>query len=233
MDLNTVELLKRAKSGDEKSFEQLVDKYKISIKKISKKYSRTQTDEEAFQSGLYGFWIAVKKFDPSRQMQFSSYMFMWVRRLVKKYNSRLIKIPEYYLERKSKFYTMRRQLGSSEAISKKTGVSISEIEKLDAVLPYAVRSPIEDLYSLEYTPDDFSDEVERSTLIIGAFNKIEKDYPELIRFVDMFKHWLSLEIPFMSLTALTVNYKVSRGVLLKKFEKIKMLLTELLQTLKE
>ena len=51
--------------------------------------SRTPFDD-LFQEGIFGLWRAIEKFDPQRNIKFSSYAAPWIRTYMRRYVNRVI-----------------------------------------------------------------------------------------------------------------------------------------------
>ena len=65
--MNEVDLIKSAKSGDEKSLDELYSKYKHHILHIAKKYYLNDgNNDDLVQEGMFGFLKAINTFDENK-----------------------------------------------------------------------------------------------------------------------------------------------------------------------
>jgi RNA polymerase sigma factor (sigma-70 family) len=96
--MNEIQLIIKARNGDQEAFSELLKIYKPLLFSIANKYSPNVAD--AYQSAMLGLWIAIKKFNPAKRMKFSSYVYLWARRFVRRFEIYPIKYSQYYLFRK-------------------------------------------------------------------------------------------------------------------------------------
>lgn len=72
--LTDEELVSRIRSGASKAFDELAARYGKSVSALSGKYfSEALTDDDWFQEGMIGFLFAVRSFDASKNVSFSTY----------------------------------------------------------------------------------------------------------------------------------------------------------------
>jgi RNA polymerase sigma factor (sigma-70 family) len=125
--MNEFQLIVRARNGDQEAFDELLKIYKPLLYSVAKKYSLYI--EDAYQSAAIGFWIAIKRFDPTRRMKFSSYVYLWARRFVRRFEVYPVKYSQYYLFRKIKQYRLSFKK-SDEEVSHIMGVDRDGLDLL-------------------------------------------------------------------------------------------------------
>ena len=76
------ELIKKAKAGDEKAFDELYEKYKQVMSHIAKKYYlHDGNNDDILQEGMFGFLKAINTFDENKG-NFGSYLRVLVNRRI-------------------------------------------------------------------------------------------------------------------------------------------------------
>ena len=92
----------------EKSVEQLIKDHLYLAKVIAAKYRNKGLDyEDLVQEGSIGLIKAVKKFDATREVQFSTYAYFWVRQSILDAitsKSRTVRLPAHIVALKLKIY---------------------------------------------------------------------------------------------------------------------------------
>ncbi len=86
MSLNqeqTVILLEKAKKGDEKSLETLLNNFKPMVSSIARGYFLVGGDEEDLvQEGMIGLYKAIEKYDEEQKTTFSTFAYLCIKRQV-------------------------------------------------------------------------------------------------------------------------------------------------------
>lgn len=94
----TLELLKLARSGDDKAKETLVENYLLLVFKIAKSYINKGVDiADLVSEGNVGLLKAVEKYDMESNSIFSSYAKIWIKQSIIRncfHDNRVVKLPE-------------------------------------------------------------------------------------------------------------------------------------------
>lgn len=78
-----IELIHRWRSGDELAFEQLLDRYKKTVRAVSRRYFLVGADnEDLVQEGMIGFYKSILSFDETKQIKFSTFAEICVERQI-------------------------------------------------------------------------------------------------------------------------------------------------------
>src|SRR5215210_5619178 len=92
-----IDLSKRAKAGDQKARQRLIEKNLRLVVSVAKKYRGMGLPfEDLIQEGNIGLMKAVEKYDPERGFRFSTYATWWIRQAVGRAvadKSRTIRVP--------------------------------------------------------------------------------------------------------------------------------------------
>src|SRR4028119_244522 len=98
-----IDLSERAKSGDKKARQRLIEKNLRLVVSVAKKYRGYGLPfEDLIQEGNIGLMKAVEKYDPDRGFRFSTYATWWIRQAVQRSvidKGRTIRVPVHMAER--------------------------------------------------------------------------------------------------------------------------------------
>ena len=98
-----IELSNRAKAGDQRARQRLIEKNLRLVVSVAKKYRGYGLPfEDLIQEGNIGLMKAVEKFDPDRGFRFSTYATWWIRQAVQRAvadKGRTIRVPVHMTEK--------------------------------------------------------------------------------------------------------------------------------------
>ncbi|MEZ4357171.1 MAG: SigB/SigF/SigG family RNA polymerase sigma factor [Eubacteriales bacterium] len=144
----TLEYIKQSKEGDEKATAELVERNYALVKSIAKRFfGRGIEAEDLIQIGCLGLIKAIKNYDSSFNVRFSTYAVPMIAGEIKRFlrDDGMIKVSRSVKEKSAIVFsandTLKKELGRDptvEEISSRTGISAEDI----AVATEAVKAPL-------------------------------------------------------------------------------------------
>jgi RNA polymerase primary sigma factor len=140
-----IDLSKRAKTGDERARQRLIEKNLRLVVSVAKKYrGQGLPFGDLIQEGNIGLMKAVDKFDPDRGWRFSTYATWWVRQAVQRAvadKGRTIRIPVHRGDKLRKMARVYNELSSEterepkdEEVAGRLGWSVEDVRDLKSSL---------------------------------------------------------------------------------------------------
>ncbi len=143
-----IDLSKRAKAGDQKARQRLIEKNLRLVISVAKKYRGMGLPfEDLIQEGNIGLMKAVEKFDPDRGWRFSTYATWWVRQAVQRAvadKGRTIRVPVHMGEKIRKMARTYNELSAEfereptdEEAARGLGWTVEEVRGVKDAMPDA------------------------------------------------------------------------------------------------
>src|SRR5215204_5029385 len=143
-----IDLSKRAKAGDQKARQRLIEKNLRLVISVAKKYRGMGLPfEDLIQEGNLGLMKAVEKFDPDRGWRFSTYATWWVRQAVQRAvadKGRTIRVPVHMGEKIRKMARAYNDLSAEmarkptdEEVAGRLGWTAEQVRDVKDAMPYS------------------------------------------------------------------------------------------------
>ncbi len=143
------ELIRRAKQGDRRAQERLIDANLRLIYRIARRYRcRSYSQEDLVQEGVVGLMLAMERWDADRGCRLSTYAVHWIRQAIARaveQNDRLIHVPLQASVDLRRLLRLRDELERSlgrtpteEQLAEATGLSEDRVRQLLATAEDAI-----------------------------------------------------------------------------------------------
>ncbi|WP_119068711.1 sigma-70 family RNA polymerase sigma factor [Rubrobacter indicoceani] len=143
-----IDLSNRAKQGDRRARQRLIEKNLRLVVSVAKKYRGYGLPfEDLIQEGNIGLMKAVEKFDPDRGFRFSTYATWWIRQAVQRAvadKGRTIRVPVHMTEKIRKMARTYNELSAlfnreptDEEVAEKLEWPVEEVRDVKGAMPDA------------------------------------------------------------------------------------------------
>lgn len=91
-----LELIRKAKAGDNEATETLIEKYLNAVRKINNKWGGT---DDGFQEGVLGVYQAIKTYDENYNTKFMTHLYFHIEAKIRKYiDKERYRVPQHVIE---------------------------------------------------------------------------------------------------------------------------------------
>src|SRR3954447_20094311 len=143
-----IDLSKRAKAGDKKARQRLIEKNLRLVISVAKKYRGMGLPfEDLIQEGNIGLMKAVEKYDPDRGWRFSTYATWWIRQGVQRAvadKGRTIRVPVHMGDKIRKMARAYNELSANlsreptdEEVARRLEWTVDEVLDVKSAMPDA------------------------------------------------------------------------------------------------